>query len=353
MSSSTNVNLSAVLHKVLDLRVESTQMPEKPGYNEVILKTLCVGLCGSDHHYWKHGKIAHFEIKDPLILGHETCAQVVEVGPGVHHIKVGDRVAAEPTLPCRLCDYCKTGSYNLCPDVKCHGTPPVNGTLRQYFKYDADFCFKLEDNMTNEEGALIEPMAVAVHSCRRAKVSVGNSVLICGSGPIGLVNILVAKQFGATKIFITDINADRLKVAEKLGADKTILIDPKLSDKENIDQVMKIIGKRVDASIECTGVESAIKLAMLCTKSGGKAVLVGLGPSEVTIPVSETALREVDVRGIFRYTNCFPLASTMIASGKIDVKPLVSHHFPLKDVVKAFETFDSGVGIKIMVHLDK
>ncbi|CAG2181442.1 unnamed protein product, partial [Oppiella nova] len=114
----TSKNVAAVLKKVLDLQVETIPMPEKPGPNEVLLKTLCVGLCGSDHHYWKHGKIAHFVVKDPLILGHETCALVLEVGEGVHHLKVGDRVAVEPTVPCRLCNFCKTGSYNLCPHVK-------------------------------------------------------------------------------------------------------------------------------------------------------------------------------------------------------------------------------------------
>jgi len=125
-----------------------------------------------------------------------------------------------------------------------------------------------------------------------------------------------------------------------LGADKTIVINTKLSDQQNIENVMKEIGGRVDVSIECTGVQSSIKVAMMLTKSGGKAVLVGLGPSEVTIPISETALREVDIRGIFRYTNCFPLAVTLISSGKLNLKPLVSHHFQLNEVVKAFETFD-------------
>jgi len=167
-----------------------------------------------------------------------------------------------------------------------------------------------------------------------------------------LVNILVAKEFGAKKVFITDINPERLKLAKQLGADNTILIDTKLSDKQNFDKVMQVMGDRADATIECTGVQSSIKLAMLMTKSGGKSVLVGLGPSEVTIPISETALREVDIRGIFRYTNCFPLAAALIGSGKVNVKPLVSHHFKLTEVEKAFETFDSGVGIKIMVHLN-
>ncbi|CAG2115558.1 unnamed protein product [Medioppia subpectinata] len=205
--------------------------------------------------------------------------------------------------------------------------------------------------MSDEEGSLVEPMAVAVHSCRRALITIGDSVLICGSGPIGLVNLLVAKQFGAKKIYITDINAARLKVAEEMGADKAILIDTKLSDEQNIEKVKKAIGGRVNAAIECTGVQSSIKLAMLLTQSGGRAVLVGLGPAEVTIPISETALREVDIRGIFRYTNCFPLAAKLIGSGELNVKPLITHHFKLKEVTKAFEAFDRGEGMKIMVHL--
>lgn len=135
-------NLSAVLHQVDDLRLEQTPLPQKPGPNEVILQTCCVGICGSDVHYWKNGRIGDFILTNPIIMGHETCAVVVEVGDGVKNVQVGDRVAVEPAVPCRICSYCKEGAYNLCVDMKCHATPPYNGSLTRFFKHPADFCFK-------------------------------------------------------------------------------------------------------------------------------------------------------------------------------------------------------------------
>lgn len=311
-----------------------------------------VGICGSDVHYWTHGAIGDFVVKAPMVLGHEAAGVVDRLGPGVNHLQVGDRVAIEPGVPCRMCSYCKSGRYNLCGDMQFCATPPVHGNLTRYYVHAADFCYKLPDHMSLEEGALMEPLAVGVHACRRSGVSLGKSVLICGAGPIGLVNLLTAKAMGAAKVIITDINEDRLKVAKNLGADHIFKVSTDKSAEEMAGEVADLLGgDKPDIAIECCGVESSIRFAIFATRSGGVVVLVGLGKSEVSLPIVNAACREVDIRGIFRYANCYPTAISMVASGLVDVKPLITHRFELKDTLEAFETAKTGAGgaIKVMI----
>ncbi|KAI1301715.1 Sorbitol dehydrogenase [Halotydeus destructor] len=347
--SAKQENLSAVLYKLDDLRLESTPLPSEPGPNEVLLHSLKVGICGSDVHYWKNGRIGDFIVKDPMILGHETAASVVKVGPGVNHLKVGDVVAIEPGIPCRLCDFCKTGVYNLCSDITFHATPPFHGTLTRYFKHAADFCFKLPDHVSAEEGAVLEPLSVGVHACKRANVQVGHNVLICGAGPIGLVTLLSAKAFGASKICITDINEQRLKMAKQLGASCTILISKDLSVEETAQKVHAELGAHPDITFECSGAEPSLNLAVLATKCGGVVTLVGMGPVKVSVPLVTAGIKELDIRGVFRYRNSYALALSLIADGKIDVKPLITHRFKLEQALDAFETARKGEGIKVMI----
>jgi L-iditol 2-dehydrogenase len=230
-------------------------------------------------------------------------------------------------------------------------TPPVHGNLVRYHVHAADFCFKLPDHVSFEEGALLEPLSVAVHACRRAGVSIGNKVLVCGAGPIGLVNLLTAKAMGAAEVCITDISESRLKVAKDMGADHTVLIETRDS-LAVAGKVKEALGCMPDISIECSGAESSIQAGILATKSGGVLVLVGLGPAEVKLPIVNAAVREVDIRGIFRYVNTYPTALAMIASGKVNAKPLITHHFSLEDSLKAFETARTGAGGAIKVMID-
>src|SRR5581483_6978841 len=182
-------------------------MPEKPEPDEVLLETLCVGICGSDVHYWQLGHIGDFILTTPMVLGHETCARVIACGENVTHLNPGDRVAIEPGESCRRCHYCKVGRYNLCTGgLTFHATPPYHGTLTRYFKHAGDLCFKVPNYMSDEETALLEPLAVGVHAAERANVKIGNNVLICGAGPIGLVSIMAAKAMGANAICVTDIS---------------------------------------------------------------------------------------------------------------------------------------------------
>jgi len=347
----TTDNLSAVLYKKGDLRLENRPIPV-PKDDEVLIRMSAVGICGSDVSYLVKGAIGDFVVKAPMVLGHEAAGIVTKLGKDVKSLQVGDRVAIEPGVPCRYCEFCKTGKYNLCKDIIFCATPPVDGNLARYYAHAADFCYKLPDHVSLEEGALLEPLSVGVQACRRAGVTLGSTVLVCGAGPIGLVSMLVAKSMGASKIVVTDLAENRLEVAKSMGADFAVKVE--LTDDAAVvaKKVEAALGGMPDITIECSGAESSIKLAILGTKSGGCVVLVGLGPAEVKVPIVNAATREVDIRGVFRYANCYPTALAMIASGTIDVKKLITHHFKLEETIEAFETSRTGAGgaIKVMIH---
>jgi len=349
-------NLVAVLNKVHDIQLEERPIPT-PKPNEVLIAVKSVGICGSDVHYWTHGRIGSFVLNSPMVLGHESSGVVVAVGKGNAEggsdndglgnvLKVGDRVTMEPGVPCRSCKNCKEGRYNLCPEMKFMATPPIDGSLANFYCHPKDFCYKLPDNVSFDEGAMCEPLSVGVHACNRAGIHIGSRVLIMGAGPIGLVCMLAAKAAGATVLVIVDLKEDRLEMARKLGATATISAKADILAEINA----KSLGP-IDVTIECSGAEPAIKSAIRVTKSGGVVVLVGLGPSEITVPLVEAACREVDIRGIFRYANCYPTALSLIASKKVDVTPLITHHFELKDVIKAFEVARDMTGGAIKVCL--
>lgn len=345
-------NLSVVLHAQGDLRLDQQPIPE-PGPDDVLLQMHSVGICGSDVHYWQHGRIGDFVLKKPMVLGHEAAGRVVKVGSAVKHLKVGDRVAIEPGVPRETDEFLKCGRYNLSPSIFFCATPPDDGNLCRYYKHSANFCYKLPDNVTFEEGALIEPLSVGIHACRRAGVTLGSTILICGAGPIGLVCLLVAKAMGASKVVITDLSAERLKMAMELGADFQLTVKRGDGPQQLAKSVEDMLGAQPHITIECTGAESSIQTAIYATRSGGVVVLVGLGAEMATIPLINAAVREVDIRGVFRYCNTWPMAIAMLASGKVNVKPLVTHRFPLEQAVQAFETTRQGVGIKVMLKCDQ
>ncbi|XP_062510275.1 sorbitol dehydrogenase-like [Corticium candelabrum] len=343
-------NPSAVLFKTDDLKVVDRPIP-KPAPGQVQIAMHRVGICGSDVHYWTHGAIGDFIVRAPMVMGHESAGIVNEVGEGVTTLKIGDRVAIEPGVPCRRCDYCKTGNYNLCPDMKFCATPPVDGSLARYYVHEADFCFKLPDHVTLEEGALLEPLSVGVHACNRAGVRMGSKVLVCGAGPIGLVNLLTAKSYGASKVVITDLDSNRLQKAKEMGADCCIQVSRDMTAKDIAVKVKEYLGDLATQTIECTGAEPSICAGIYSTRSGGTLVLVGLGKPVVNIPIVDASVREVDIRGIFRYRNCYPTALEMVASGAVDVKPLVTHHYELEQTLDAFKTANNPTSgaIKVMI----
>ncbi|XP_020029095.1 sorbitol dehydrogenase [Castor canadensis] len=343
-------NLSLVVHGPGDIRLENYPIPE-PGPNEVLLKMHSVGICGSDVHYWQHGRIGDFVVKKPMVLGHEAAGTVVKLGSSVKHLKPGDRVAIEPGYPRETDEFCKIGRYNLTPSIFFCATPPDDGNLCRFYKHNADFCYKLPDGVTFEEGALIEPLSVGIYACRRGGISLGNKVLVCGAGPIGLVSLLVAKAMGAAQVVVTDLSAPRLSKAKEVGADFILQI-AKESPKEVASKVEELLGCKPDVTIECTGVESSVQTGIYATASGGTLVIVGMGSEMISIPLVHAAAREVDIKGVFRYCNTWPMAISMLASKTMNVKPLVTHRFPLEKAVEAFETSKKGVGLKVMIKCD-
>jgi len=272
---------------------------------------------------------------------------------------VGDNVALEPGIPCQLssCSSCHTGQYNLCPKMSFFATPPVHGSLCRYIKHPAAFCFKLPANVSLEEGAMCEPLSVAVHACRRGNIHAGHRVLVLGAGPIGLVCAQTARASGATNVIITDINQARLNFAKEHNFVDTI-INVKGLTPEQVSQEIKTIlgGEGVDVVIECCGFTTALATGIASVRGGGNIILVGMGSNVVDLPLLEASIREVDLRPVFRYRHSYSTAVELIATGKVNVKPLITHRFPGLDqdsVIKGFTMAKEGKdnAIKIMFSL--
>ena len=341
---------AAVLHEARDLRLEDVPEPEV-GAREVRVAIKKVGICGSDVHYWRTGRIGDFVVEAPMILGHEVAGVVAEVGNGVTSLKVGDRVALEPGVPCRRCEWCKTGRYNLCPAVVFMATPPVDGALSDFFVTPEDFAYKLPENVSLEAGALVEPLSVGIHACRRAGLELGQSVFIAGAGAIGIASLLAAKASGASEIFMSDIKDFRLELAKTLGA--TEVFNAKDADAgERIAELTN--GRGVDVAIECAGAEQTLTDCLNSAKRGGVIVVVGLGDQDrYSLPLVNLAVKELDIKGIFRYVYTYPAALNALASGKIDVEGMITHHFPFDDLLTGFEYAEKGTdgAVKVMVDV--
>ncbi|MGC8717120.1 MAG: NAD(P)-dependent alcohol dehydrogenase [bacterium] len=337
----------AVLEKIRNVSIEEREIP-KPKEDEVLVRVKSVGVCGSDIHYYNEGRIGSFVVEKPIILGHESSGEVVEVGSKVKSLKVGDRVALEPGIPCRKCNYCKTGRYNLCPDVVFMATPPVDGAFAEYVVHPEDFAFKLPDNVSYDEGALMEPLSVGIYASSRARVRPGNSVLIFGAGPIGLVTLQSAKAYGAENVIVVDINDFRLSKAKELGADYTIN-----SKIENLERIKEIFPDGLDIVFDASGNSSVIRDTTRFAKRGGKIVFIGLASEDyIGLNINEITSKELDLLGIFRYANVYKKAIDLVAKGKIDLKTLVTHHFPLEQTQEALEFADKNKDkcIKVIVN---
>ncbi|RUS88644.1 hypothetical protein EGW08_003603 [Elysia chlorotica] len=347
----TDNNLTLVLHGKMDLRLEEKPVLE-PGNGEVQLSMRQVGICGSDVNIWVHGEHGGYIVDSPLALGHEGSAVIRKLGPGVTTLKVGDRVAVEPATPCRMCAFCKGGRYNLCPHVKGLAMPGCDGHLTRTFVMAADFCHKVPDNVSDGEAAMAEPMAVSVQATNRGGVKMGDTILICGAGPIGLLCMLTSKARGVHAVCITDIDERRLAFARELGADHTINVRGK-SPQDVAAEVEELLGDKPNVTLECSGAQPSITTAVYATRSGGVVVLVGMGATTNEIPTAEASFRELDIRGTFRYVNCFQPALKLMSSGLVNVKPLMTHEFRLEDALQAFETARKGEGIKILINCHK
>jgi L-iditol 2-dehydrogenase len=303
--------------------------------DQVLIKLEYVGICGSDVHYLEHGSIGDFIVDGDFILGHECAGEVVEVGSKVSNVVVGDKVALEPGATCGQCEFCKSGKYNLCPDVEFLATPPYHGCIENYIAFPANMCFKLPDNITTKEGALVEPLAVGMHAAAQGKVTLGDSVVILGSGCIGLVTLLACKAYGATDITVVDVMPKRLEYAMKLGATRVI----NAKDEDAVAKINEITnGNGVDVVIETAGSKITIKQTAYLVKRGGTVVLVGMAPEDIIeYNFAKIMGKEATITSVFRYRNIYPKAINAIAKGIIDVSGIVTHEFDFTDTAKAFD----------------
>ena len=303
--------------------------------DEVLIKLEYVGICGSDLHYYERGAIGDYVVKPPFILGHEPGGTVVEVGEKVKNLKVGDRVALEPGKTCGHCEFCRTGRYNLCPDVVFFATPPVDGVFQEYVAHEADLCFKLPDNVSTLEGALIEPLAVGFHAAIQGDAHLGQKAVVMGSGCIGLVSMMALKARGVSEVYVVDIMEKRLQKAMELGA-TGVINGAQDKVEEKINELTE--GKGVDLVIETAGTEITTRQAINIAKKGSAIVLVGYSKTgEMTLPMSLVLDKELTLKSVFRYRHIYPMAIEAVSQGKVNLKGIVTDIFDLDDVQKAMD----------------
>ena len=324
----------AVMRGLEKMGYETRDIPQEKE-NEVLVKVEYVGVCGSDLHYYEFGKIGDYVVKPPYVLGHEAGGTVVEVGKNVTNLKVGDRVALEPGKTCGHCEFCKTGRYNLCPDVVFFATPPVNGVFQEYVAHEAGLCFKLPDNMDTMEGALIEPLAVGFHAAKQGNAEIGQTAVVFGAGCIGLVSMLALKAMGLSKVYVVDIMQNRLEKALELGAAQVI----NGKEEDTIEAIRRLTENRgVDLVIETAGTEITSRQSVHIAKKGGTIVFVGYSKSgEITLPMSLALDKELTFKTVFRYRHIYPLAIDAVSSGKVNLKGIVTNIYDFDDIQRAMD----------------
>jgi D-xylulose reductase len=323
-----------VLEEKHRLSLREIAVEELLGPRDVRISLRTVGVCGSDIHYYTHGAIGPFVVRAPMILGHEAAGVIVETGSEVRELKPGDRVCMEPGIPNPTSRASRLGKYNIDPSVRFWATPPVHGVLRPTVVHPADFTFKLPDNVSFAEAAMVEPLAVGVHGATKAQVQPGDLAVVIGAGPIGLVTALAALAAGCARLIISDIDDAKLALARKLGAIEAVNIrDSKLVDVVH----QQSEGWGADVIFECSGNEKAAAEVFDLVCPGGRVVFIGMPLAPISYDVTRAAVKETRVEHVFRYAHVFPRCIAMLASGKIDVKPLITKTFRFQDSVAAFD----------------
>jgi len=326
--------------------VEKLVEKPKAGEGEVLVRIRSVGICGSDVHFYEEGRIGNFVVRKPLILGHECSGEVTEIGKGVNNLKVGDRVALEPGVPCRICEYCKGGRYNLCPSVKFMAAPPIDGAFVEYIAHPADFAFKIPQQISFDEAALFEPLAVGLYAVERAKIKPTDRVLILGAGPIGLVTLQAVLCIKGVEVTVLDLYEFRLARARELGADE--LINP-----EKVD-ILEKFGPEFSVVFETAGSTVTTQQTVKLARQGGRVVLVGLpGQDEINLDTKQIIFKELDVLGLHRYANMYPRAVKLTEEGSVNLRTLVTQRFPFEETERAlqFARDNKDSSIKVVVEI--
>jgi D-xylulose reductase len=323
-----------VLEKTKELSLRDIEIAEEVGPGDVRIAVRVVGICGSDIQYYLRGRIGPFVVEEPMVLGHEASGEIVEVGSDVRDLKVGDRVCMEPGVPDPESRAARLGMYNLDPAVRFWATPPVHGCLRETVVHPAGFTFKLPENVSLEEAAVVEPLAVGMHAANKARIKPGDVAVVIGAGTIGIVTAMAAVAGGASRIIISDVKQPKLDLAAGLGP-----VTPVNVTKEKLGRVVKKLtgGWGADIVFEASGNEKAAAGVIEPLCPGGCVVLIGMPGGPIALDVVAAAAKEARIETVFRYANVYERALALMGSGKIDVKPLITDTFEFKDSVKAFE----------------
>ncbi|KAF2470735.1 GroES-like protein [Lindgomyces ingoldianus] len=373
---------ASVLHGANDLRVETRSL-FPPGPADLQIAVRSTGLCGSDLHYYRHYRNGDIIVREPMSLGHESAGVVVGVGSDVKNFKVGDKVALEVGLPCEQCERCKEGRYNICKGMNFRSSakafPHAQGTLQDRINHPAAWCHKLPEDVPLDLGAILEPLSVAIHASRRARLPAGASVLVFGAGAVGLLVAAMAKISGASTVVIADIDAGRVNFAVQnkfshigftVPMKRGNTVDENLAiARETAAEIGKIAKEsgepvgEVDAVFECTGVPSCLQAAIYANRPGGKVLIIGMGTPIQTLPISAAALREVDLVGVFRYANTYPTGIEVVSKKDPDYpdfSKIVTHRYRgLESAEAAFEMAaktkdDKGnLVIKVVIETDE
>lgn len=314
-------NRAAVMTELGHIVVEERPDAD-PGPLEAVVRVEAVGVCGSDTAYYTVGRIGDYVVDGPIVLGHEAAGQVVAVGSDVDTVAVGDRVAIEPGTPCRNCRECMAGRYHLCPDLVFLATPPYDGALVEQLTIDARNLHRMPDSMTYEQGALLEPLSVGIWGCVRAGLRPGDDVLVTGAGPVGLLAASVARAFGAARVTVSDPSDFRLDLAERMGL--------------AVERAGAPRDAEYDVLLECSGATGVLGEGLRRLRPAGRAAMIGMPKEElVGLPLSQLNVNELTVSLVNRYNDTWPLAIELVDSGRVDVVPLVTHHFPLDRAAEA------------------
>jgi L-idonate 5-dehydrogenase len=340
-----------IIHAPGDLRIEDVPTPQTLP-DQLRVRVRCGGICGSDLHYFQHGGFGTVRLQQPMILGHEVSGVIEAVGSSLTQFAVGQRVAVSPSRPCGLCRYCQQGLQNHCLDMKYYGSamrmPHIQGAFRQELVVDATQAHRLADSVSDAEGALAEPLSVALHAVRRAGPLVGKNVLVTGCGPIGALLVVAARRAGATHITVTDVAAAPLRSALKVGADEALNVaeDGAALARYEADKGF------FDVLFEASGNEKALTGAFGALRPRGVIVQVGLGGT-MTLPINTIVAKEFDLRGAFRFHEEFATAVALLNKGLVDVKPLISATLPYRDAGRAFAlAADRSQAMKVVLNFD-
>jgi L-iditol 2-dehydrogenase len=313
---------ASVLRAAHDLILDDRPVPQ-PGPREVLVRIKSVGVCGSDVHYYEHGRIGEHVVREPLVLGHEPSGEIVAVGAEVTRLTVGQRVSIEPGVPCLSCEQCLAGRYNLCPRMRFLATPPIDGAFCEYLAVHEAFAHPVPDTLSDDAAAMLEPLSVGIWACRKGRVEPGSCVLVNGAGPVGLLAAQSALAFGAAQVVVADVSESRLALAGRLGA--TDIVDVRSA-------TLAESGVEPDVLLECSGHPEATVAAMRTLAPAGRAVLVGMGADVLPLPLPYLQNREIELVGTFRYANTWPTAIALAASGRVALDALVTGHYSLPDV---------------------